>query len=44
VLPAIAAELERSPKLRTVVLASWDIPPALQPILARLGCWGAGPP
>jgi hypothetical protein len=41
-LPELRAELLREPKLRTVVLASWDIPASLQPILRELGCWGAG--
>lgn len=42
-LGELELELQREPKLRQVVLASWDIPPSLQPILQRIGCWGVGP-
>jgi hypothetical protein len=41
-LAEVRAELLNEPKLRTVVLASWEIPASLQPILRELGCWGAG--
>jgi hypothetical protein len=39
----LARALAASPKLRQVVLSSWDIPPTLQEMLRAVGAWGAGP-